>query len=259
MKEETIIYNDRVELTMASSNNEVRGGSQRLQTLLHHFQPSSNSISITNPLEQVSNSKPNKKAAVLICLFEGQDGNLRVILTQRASSLSTHAGEVALPGGKRDESDADDVQTALREAKEEIGLDPSLVTVITLLEPFHSKYGITIIPVVGILSNKDAFSPVLDSAEVEAVFDVPLEMFLKNDNRRAEQREWMGEKHLIHYFDYEVENKKYVIWAITAAILIRAATLILQRPPAFLEQRPKIWGGITENDSILLQRNNSQL
>lgn len=49
------------------------------------------------------------------------------------------AGEVALPGGKRDESDADDVETALREAKEEIGLDPSLVTVVTLLEPFHTK------------------------------------------------------------------------------------------------------------------------
>lgn len=49
------------------------------------------------------------------------------------------AGEVALPGGKRDESDADDIETALREAKEEIGLDPSLVTVVTLLEPFHTK------------------------------------------------------------------------------------------------------------------------
>jgi hypothetical protein len=94
-KSKTIIDNDKVELTMVSSNmtnNEVRG-SQRLQTLLHHLQSSSNSISITNPLEQVSNSKPNnKRAAVLICLFEGQDGNLRVILTQRASSLSTHAG-----------------------------------------------------------------------------------------------------------------------------------------------------------------------
>ncbi|KHN18929.1 Nudix hydrolase 15, mitochondrial [Glycine soja] len=187
-------------------------------------------------------------AAVLICVFEGADGNLRVFLTQRASSLSTHSGEVALPGGKREEGDADDVQTALREAKEEIGLDPSLVSVITLLPPFHTKYGVTIIPVVGVLFDKDAFSPVLNSAEVEAIFDVPLEMFLKNDNRRAEEREWMGEKHLVHYFDYEDGNKKYVIWAITAAILIRSATLLLQRPPAFLEQRPKIWGGMTEND-----------
>lgn len=111
------------------SSNEVRG-SQRLQTLFHHLQ-SSNSMSTNNSV--------NKRAAVLICLFEGQDGNLRVILTQRSSSLSTHAGEVALPGGKRDESDADDVQTALREAKEEIGLDSSLVSVITLLEPFRTK------------------------------------------------------------------------------------------------------------------------
>ncbi|KAH1208284.1 Nudix hydrolase 15, mitochondrial [Glycine max] len=189
-----------------------------------------------------------ERAAVLICVFEGADGNLRVFLTQRASSLSTHSGEVALPGGKREEGDADDVQTALREAKEEIGLDPSLVSVITLLPPFHTKYGVTIIPVVGVLFDKDAFSPVLNSAEVEAIFDVPLEMFLKNDNRRAEEREWMGEKHLVHYFDYEDGNKKYVIWAITAAILIRSATLLLQRPPAFLEQRPKIWGGMTEND-----------
>lgn len=81
---------------------------------------------------------------------------------------------------------------------------------------------------------------------------------MQNDNRRAEEREWMGDKYLVHYFDYEVDNKKYVIWAITAAMLIRAATLLLQRPPAFLEQRPKIWGGITENDIIMLQSSSKQ-
>jgi len=71
-----------------SSSNEVRG-SQRLQTLLHHLKsPSNNSIST----KETSNYKQNKRAAVLICLFEGQDGHFRVILTQRASSLSTHAG-----------------------------------------------------------------------------------------------------------------------------------------------------------------------
>ncbi|KAK7246395.1 hypothetical protein RIF29_41263 [Crotalaria pallida] len=171
---------------MSSSNrdHEIRG-SQRLQTLLHHF-PSSNP----------NTSKPTKRAAVLICLFHSpEDGSLRVILTQRASSLSSHSGEVCLPGGKREEGDADDVQTALREAKEEIGLDPSLVSVITLLEPFHTKYGVTVIPVIGILLDKDAFSPVLNSAEVEAIFDAPLDMFLEvftlNENRRAEEKDWM--------------------------------------------------------------------
>ncbi|BAT87154.1 hypothetical protein VIGAN_05049600 [Vigna angularis var. angularis] len=226
--------------------------SSRLQALINHIQ-----CSYSAPTNPDILDKPivlKKRAAVLICLFEGGDGSLRVILTKRSSSLSTHsAGEVALPGGKREEGDADDVQTALREAKEEIGLDPSLVSVITPLQPWHTRYGVTIVPVLGVLSDKDAFSPILNSAEVEEIFDVPLEMFLKNDNRRAEEREWMEEKYLLHYFDYEFGNKKYVIWAITASILIGTATLLLQRFPDFLEQRPTIWGGMTEGDKLMLK------
>jgi len=80
-----------------------------------------------------------RRAAVLVCLFQGAAGELRVILTKRSSSLSTHSGEVALPGGKAEEGDADDAATALRESKEEIGLDPALVTIVTYLEHFLSK------------------------------------------------------------------------------------------------------------------------
>ncbi|XP_017231888.1 nudix hydrolase 15, mitochondrial [Daucus carota subsp. sativus] len=180
-----------------------------------------------------------KRAAVLICLFEGEGGDLRVILTKRSSGLSTHSGEVALPGGKADEGDADDSQTATREAHEEIGLDPSLVNVVTVLEPFLSKHLLRVIPVIGILSDIKAFKPTLCVAEVEAVFDAPLEMFLKDENRRSEEREWMEDKYLIHYFDYEVGDKKYVIWGLTAGILIRAASVVYQRPPDFVEQNPK--------------------
>ncbi|KQJ98150.1 hypothetical protein BRADI_3g35160v3 [Brachypodium distachyon] len=80
-----------------------------------------------------------RRAAVLVCLFRGTAGELRVILTKRSSSLSTHSGEVALPGGKADKGDADNAATALREAEEEIGLDPCLVTVVASLEHFLSK------------------------------------------------------------------------------------------------------------------------
>ncbi|KAJ8534877.1 hypothetical protein K7X08_016605 [Anisodus acutangulus] len=180
-----------------------------------------------------------KRAAVLICLFEGDNRELRVILTKRSSKLSTHSGEVALPGGKAEEGDASDSDTATREAKEEIGLDPSLVNVVTCLEPFLSKHLLRVIPVIGILSNKKEFNPIPNVSEVEAVFDVPLEMFLKDENKRSEEREWMGEKYLIHLFDYEMDNKKYLIWGLTAGILIRAASVVYQRPPAFLEQNPK--------------------
>ncbi|KAK3431258.1 hypothetical protein EUGRSUZ_E02668 [Eucalyptus grandis] len=180
-----------------------------------------------------------KRAAVLICLFEGDDGELRVVLTKRSSRLSTHSGEVSLPGGKAEEGDKDDGDTATREANEEIGLDPSLVNVVTVLEPFLSKHLLRVIPVIGILTDKKAFKPIPNPAEVEAVFDAPLEMFIKDENRRDEEREWLGNKYIIHFFDYEVGNKKYLIWGLTAGILIRAASVVYERPPAFLEQSPK--------------------
>lgn len=139
------------------------------------FAESATPIAQQDP-QRIRAHKTQRKAAVLICLFEGDNGDLRVILTKRSSNLSTHsgrctfsfthpfslfgvffflyevwriwhqlicgfvvAGEVALPGGKAEEGDKDDGDTATREAKEEIGLDPSLVNVVTSLEPFLSK------------------------------------------------------------------------------------------------------------------------
>ncbi|XP_034697046.1 nudix hydrolase 15, mitochondrial-like [Vitis riparia] len=193
-----------------------------------------------------------KRAAVLICLFEGDAGDLRVILTKRSSKLSTHSGEVSLPGGKQEEGDKDDADTATREANEEIGMDPSLVNVVTVLEPFLSKHLLRVVPVIGILSDKKTFEPVPNADEVDAVFDAPLEMFIKDENRRSEEREWMGQKYLIHFFDYEMENKKYLIWGLTAGILIRAASVVFQQPPAFLEQKPnfKVPRGV-DKDTIM--------
>ncbi|CAL5345105.1 unnamed protein product [Camellia sinensis] len=250
---------------MMDSNN-CFGGSQRLTTLARHLrlykppptfdesdieeqriEESAGKLvsqvgfveSATPIASQPERFKP-KRAAVLICLFEGDDGDLRVILTKRSSRLSTHSGEVALPGGKAEEGDKDDAETATREAKEEIGLDPSLVSVVNVLEPFLSKHLLRVIPVICILSDKKAFNPAPNVAEVEAVFDAPLEMFIKDENRMAEEREWMGEKYLIHSFDYETDNnQKYMIWGLTAGILIRAASVVYQRPPAFREQNPK--------------------
>ncbi|XP_072972595.1 nudix hydrolase 15, mitochondrial-like [Typha angustifolia] len=190
------------------------------------------------PFPRPERFKP-KRAAVLICLFEGDGGDLRVILTKRSSTLSTHSGEVSLPGGKAEEGDAGDGETATREAKEEIGLDPALVTVVAFLEPFLSRHLLRVAPVVGILSNKKAFKPVINASEVEAIFDAPLEMFLKDENRRSEEREWLEEKFLVHYFDYDTGDQKFVIWGLTASILIHAATVVYQRSPAFTEQKPK--------------------
>ncbi|KAL8045781.1 hypothetical protein ABFX02_08G136600 [Erythranthe guttata] len=181
------------------------------------------------------------RAAVLICLFEDENGDLRVILTKRSSTMSSHSGEVALPGGKRDDGDENDAETALREAKEEIGLEASAVEVVTVLEPFHTKRNITVFPVIGIIWDKSAFNPVLNAAEVESIFDAPLQMFLKDENRRQEEREFMGYKYLLHFFDHKARNESYVIWALTAGILIKAASVVYQLPPAFETRMPPFW------------------
>lgn len=156
---------------MDSNNSGDR--SERLETLVQQLCHYNAKQQITKAENETSSSQNSssvavsstKRAAVLVCLFEGNDGDLRVFLTKRSSTLSSHAGnkqslsyiteqtlikmfdywmclvtgEVALPGGKREETDADDVETALREAKEEIGLDSSLVDVVTVLEPFVTK------------------------------------------------------------------------------------------------------------------------
>lgn len=185
------------------------------------------------------------RAAVLICLFEGKDGDLRVILTKRSSSMSSHSGEVALPGGRWEEGDESNAATAVREAKEEIGLDPSIVEVVAVLEPLYSKVslqrGITVFPVIGIVWDISSFNPILNASEVESVFDAPLEMFLKNEKRREQRAEWLGYNYLLHFFDYETEKRNYTIWALTAAILIKAASITYDRPPAFEEHWPEFW------------------
>ncbi|KAL8268243.1 hypothetical protein R6Q59_002041 [Mikania micrantha] len=148
---------------------------------------------------------------------------------------------VSLPGGRTDEGDTDDVHTALREAEEEIGLDPVLVDVVGVLEPFVSKGNVSVVPVMGILWDKQAFNPVLNVQEVESIFYAPFDMFLKDKNRREEERVFQEEKCLFHYFDHETNNKVYTIWAITAAILIVAASLFYQQTPDFQPRMPKSW------------------
>ncbi|KAI3742991.1 hypothetical protein L1987_60692 [Smallanthus sonchifolius] len=202
----------------------------------NHKGVSVSQLGFTEPVDDQLPEKLNpNRAAVLICLFHGcNDGDgLRVILTKRSSGLSSHPGKV-------EEGDVDDADTATREAKEEIGLEPSLVNVVTVLEPFLSKHLLRVIPVIGILSDRNAFDPTPNLAEVDEVFDAPLEMFLKDENRKSEEREWMGNRLLIHYFNYETGGKKFMIWGLTAGILIRAASVVYQRPPAFLEQIPNI-------------------
>lgn len=193
--------------------------------------------SIGLPVETPLRGGHTRKASVLVCLFQDEPSqSLRVILTKRGSALSTHSGEVALPGGKMDQEDADEVATALREAEEEIGLSPSSVRVLTRMQTFLSKHLLSVTPVVSLLPDRASFQPVLNRAEVEDMFDAPLDMFLEDNSHRTEETHWRGVPYTIHYFDYQADNgRRYLIWGLTAAILIRAASIVLERSPNFQE------------------------
>ncbi|GFP92766.1 nudix hydrolase 15 mitochondrial [Phtheirospermum japonicum] len=148
--------------------------------------------------------------------------------------LSSHPGEVALPGGKMDDEDVDDSATALREAMEEIGLDQGLVRVVANLDPFVSSNLLMVVPVVGLLSNVEDFKPVLNADEVDAIFDAPLEMFLQEDGRhKCLEKEWEGWKYACHVFELEAEQGNFVVGGLTASILIQTASIIYQRSPSF--------------------------
>ena len=117
------------------------------------------------------------QAAVLILCYE-KDNDLYFVMTERSNSLPSHPGEVAFPGGKREKKDKNLKQTALREATEEISLDPAKVEILGQLDPLESRFGLSVTPFVGILKEKFELEPNPD--EVADIFYLPLSFF-KND------------------------------------------------------------------------------
>ena len=140
--------------------------------------------------------------------------NPQVIQTRRASQLSSHAGEVAFPGGKRDPEDDSVLATALRESHEEIGLVPDNVRVIGPLSQVTSKHGYLVSPFLGIIPSDTPLSP--NPHELESLFKIPLLYLLDPRQMQLEQ---------LHYEDREIHMPRYdyqgyVIWGLTAYILV---------------------------------------
>jgi 8-oxo-dGTP pyrophosphatase MutT (NUDIX family) len=134
------------------------------------------------PLERLQPGPQERgsTAAVLVALH-GDNSDPQVILTQRAFHLNNHAGEVAFPGGMWDETDTDLLQTALREAHEEIGLLPSLVEPIaTLPVAIPKRRSLKVTPFVGLVNGP--LDLVADPDEIGALFDVPLRLFMNVDH-----------------------------------------------------------------------------
>lgn len=159
------------------------------------------------------------EAAVLIGLGEGADGPT-VLLTKRSSRLKHHPGQIAFPGGKRDAGDASLAATALREAEEEVGLDPATVEILGSLPAHETVTGFAVTPVVARIAGR--FAPRCEPGEVDEAFELPLSHSLDLARYRVEQRLWRGQ--LRSY--YALPWGPYYVWGATARML-RALALRL--------------------------------
>jgi 8-oxo-dGTP pyrophosphatase MutT (NUDIX family) len=156
--------------------------------------------------------KSLRPAAVLVPVWLRPEG-AALILTKRSSHLKHHPGQIALPGGKVDPTDAGPEAAALRETQEEIGLGPSRVDILGTLPVHETVTGFAVTPFVGIL--RGPFQPVPEAGEVDEVFTVPLAHVLTPGRFQIQRRRWMGEWRRF----YAVPYGPYYIWGATARIL----------------------------------------
>jgi 8-oxo-dGTP pyrophosphatase MutT (NUDIX family) len=154
---------------------------------------------------------PLRAAAVLVGIVPDVSGS-RVILTKRASHLKHHPGQIAFPGGKQEPGDINLEDTALREAREEVGLPPARVRLLGRLSTHQTVTGFQMTP---ILAEVAPFSPIPDAGEVEEVFTVPLSHLLNPASYGIERRQWRG----VWRSYYVVPWGPYYIWGATARIL----------------------------------------
>jgi 8-oxo-dGTP pyrophosphatase MutT (NUDIX family) len=172
-------------------------------------------------VESEAEQRASIAAAVLFPIVLGEPWPT-VVLTRRAEHLRDHPGQISFPGGRVDASDLSPEQTALREAREEIGLASRHVEIAGFLPEYQTRTGYRITPVVGFLTPPFALRP--DPSEVAEIFEAPLSFLLDPANHQRHAREHQGrtrQGRTRHFF--AIPYGHYFIWGATAGIIVSLA------------------------------------
>ena len=161
------------------------------------------------------------EASVLIPILTFKK-DLEILLTKRSNSLKNHPGQIAFPGGKKDQSDSSPIETALRETQEEVGLNPKNVEIIASLPSHRTATGFVIKPYLGLINQP--FSETLRQGEVDEIFTVPYEYILNEKNFSIQTRKWNGSQRSY----YVVPYGPYYVWGATARILLNLSRALSQ-------------------------------
>lgn len=160
--------------------------------------------------------RPLRPAAVLIALIERPPAGLHVLFTVRSAHLPDHPGQISFPGGRLESGDASPVDAALREAREEIELDHSLVEVLGTMPPYATVSGYRVTPVVGLIAAGAQLRA--DPLEVEEFFEVPLAFLMNGANHQRRVVVQQSRRRLVYSIEY-FGRRRYLIWGATAAML----------------------------------------
>lgn len=153
-----------------------------------------------------------RHAAVLAPIVKRAEG-WTMLLTQRAADLPSHAGQVAFPGGRVDPGDLTAVDTALREAEEEIGLARRFVEPLGAIEPYETGTGFRIAPIVGFVA--PGFEQKMDTREVADIFETPFDFLMNPANHQRRESEWRGQMRAYYAMPYQGR----FIWGATAGMI----------------------------------------
>jgi len=164
---------------------------------------------------QMKNGRDDDRLAAILVPLIWRDSDWQILMTKRAAHLSHHAGQISFPGGALDASDKGLIDTALREAHEEISLAPPSVRVMGSLLPVRSPAGFIVQPIVGIIGG-DIFNELQpDPAEVDSIFTLPLAHIGQPDNFSLVPRQTNGRDNSY----WVVSHPEHYIWGLSARVL----------------------------------------